>query len=75
MLKKERTCIDCPFWCPFWDEVNTKTAVTSKDGNEGIVHLKNGLCRANPPTIGGFPITWEIDWCSIIRPEITIPKV
>jgi hypothetical protein len=29
------------------------------DSQKGFI----GRCRANAPTIKGFPVVWEIDWC------------
>ena len=55
-------CKTCVFFVPKKAE--------GKDGMEGLDGVPSpapygaiGRCRANPPTMKGFPIVFERDWC------------
>ena len=47
---KEMRCITCIYWARKGDKVA---------GDRGAI----GRCRANPPTMKGFPVVYATDWC------------
>ena len=59
-------CKTCVFFVP--------KKADGKDGMEGLDGVPSpapngaiGRCRANPPTMKGFPIVFEYDWCGYHR--------
>ena len=64
--KSGMKCKTCVFFVP--------KKADGKDGMEGLDGVPSpapygaiGRCRANPPTMKGFPIVFEQDWCGYHR--------